>query len=195
MSCACTFLPFSLVAAFNFVTVLLRCMLSSLFLCLYRFQWSSLLACSLFPRMSLAVSTHLIRRFSCLNRLQPLQFLRRLCHCYQNNFEMSMVPGCSADVHFDDITSITAAGSLPSVTFVDLTLPDSPDSPVQLSSPVPHGRIVRPGEQGSLAPLPKRAVLAGLQQTAPTDIQTISGVGTRHYSANPGSSGTTNQFG
>ncbi|CAK8679798.1 unnamed protein product [Clavelina lepadiformis] len=64
MSCACTFLPFSLVAAFNFVTVLLRCMLSSLFLCLYRFQWSSLLACSLFPRMSLAVSTHLIRRFS-----------------------------------------------------------------------------------------------------------------------------------
>ncbi|CAK8682974.1 unnamed protein product [Clavelina lepadiformis] len=78
---------------------------------------------------------------------------------------MSMVPGCSAGVHIDDITSNTAAGSLPSVTFVDLTLPDSPDSPVQLSSPVPHGRIVRPGEQGSLAPLTKRAVLAGLQQT------------------------------
>ncbi|CAK8676255.1 unnamed protein product [Clavelina lepadiformis] len=126
MSCACTILPFSLVAAFNFVTVLLRCMLSSLFLCLYRFHFSRLIACSLFPRMKL---------------------------CCQNHFSMSMVPDSSANVQIDEITSATAM------------IPDSPDSPDQQSSPASYVPIVRPGEQGALAPMPQSADLADIQAT------------------------------
>ncbi|CAK8689415.1 unnamed protein product [Clavelina lepadiformis] len=78
---------------------------------------------------------------------------------------MSVVPDSSADVQIDDITSVTAAVPLPSRTFIDLTIPDSPDSPVQQSSPAPHVPIVRPGEQGSLALMPRRADLADMQGT------------------------------
>ncbi|CAK8677438.1 unnamed protein product [Clavelina lepadiformis] len=78
---------------------------------------------------------------------------------------MSVVPDSSADVQIADITSVTEAVSLQSVTFIDLTIPDSPNSPVQQSSPAPHVPIVRPGEQGSLALMPRRADLTDLQGT------------------------------
>ncbi|CAK8678473.1 unnamed protein product [Clavelina lepadiformis] len=66
---------------------------------------------------------------------------------------MSMVHDSSADVQIDEITSVSAM------------IPDSPDSPVQQSSPAPYVPIIRPGEQGALAPMPRRADRADIQAT------------------------------
>ncbi|CAK8689892.1 unnamed protein product [Clavelina lepadiformis] len=66
---------------------------------------------------------------------------------------MSTVPDSSADVQIDEITSVTEM------------IPDSPDSPVQQSSPAPYVPIVRPGEQGAPAPMPQSADLAEIQAT------------------------------
>ncbi|CAK8684825.1 unnamed protein product [Clavelina lepadiformis] len=66
---------------------------------------------------------------------------------------MSTVPDSSADVQIDEITSVTEM------------IPDSPDSPVQQSSPAPYVPIVRPGEQGAPAPMPQSADLADIQAT------------------------------
>ncbi|CAK8687626.1 unnamed protein product [Clavelina lepadiformis] len=66
---------------------------------------------------------------------------------------MSTVSDSSADVQIDEITSVTEM------------IPDSPDSPVQQSSPAPYVPIVRPGEQGAPAPMPQSADLADIQAT------------------------------
>ncbi|CAK8692060.1 unnamed protein product [Clavelina lepadiformis] len=46
--------------------------------------------------------------------------------CFQHNFSMSMFLVSSPDFQLDDNTSDTPAVASPTVTFTDLTRPDSP---------------------------------------------------------------------
>ncbi|CAK8672630.1 unnamed protein product [Clavelina lepadiformis] len=78
---------------------------------------------------------------------------------------MSKFPESKPDYQMDTTTSDTPAGLSIDIAMPDPPIPDSPDSPDEQPAPAPQPSTIRPGEQGSDYPLPRRREMAFLKQT------------------------------
>ncbi|CAK8685439.1 unnamed protein product [Clavelina lepadiformis] len=83
---------------------------------------------------------------------------------------MSEPPQPRSDVQMDSEMSDAPVAPWPARAFINLAMPDppipdSPDSPDEQQAPTPQPSIIRPGEQGSDYPLPRRREMAFLKQT------------------------------